>query len=443
MNDEQIELSEKIVKSLEQIKTFNNKEKKLVYNLPDLLINCTKDEIEGLIYKICQEHEDKANDKDFIESEILKIIVPTFCQDIIASVKYSEFNIGRNENFANKIIDIYKKREINNFEQFLKKIKKSKNVIYTFNHIFQNIFPEKSNFKYNEIDVEVILSENQVEEIISKSYEEKNEFLIIRFLEKNLDKMDNISYLINNYEAKLMNEGGRNNNNLKIIFLVHLTRKLNKNKNEKNAINTEELISNLDESYDIIFIDNLKSERNDFINILDIKDSQQLINSIVKDFDSFFDKILNKIISYLDYVFLNKFSPIDLKQYTNIILSKLILNKQDPIVIFLRKHLIEFTLKNVNKIDFIPKVFTGKIFQNDDIDFFQVLETYIFYELSIKLLSIVNYIEKNGLFSCLLVNEKNKDIMRNKIIKEQIEALFEVDTTTLIKPINQLRANKK
>ena len=437
LNNEQIELAEEIVKSLEQIKTFNNKEKKLVYNLPDLLINCTKDEIEGLIYKICQEHQDKANDKDFIESEILKIIVPTFCQDIIASVKYSGFNAGKNENFANKIIDIYKKREINNFEQFLKKIKKNKNVIYTFSNVFQNVFQENNNFKYNEIDVEVILSENQVEEIIAKSYEENKEFLIIRFIEKNLDKMDNISYLINNYEAKHLR-----NNNLKIIFLVHLTRKLNKNRNEKNMISTEELISNLDDSYDIIFIDNLKSERNDFINILDIKDPTKLINSIIKDFDSFFDKILNKIISYLDYIFLNQFSPINLKQYTDIILTKLILNKEEIIVKFLREQLIEFTLKNVSKIDFIPKVFTGKVFQNEDIDFFQVLETYISYEISNKLLNIVNYIEKRGIFSCLLISEKKEIIFNNKIIKKQIEELFEVDITSLVKPIYQLRANR-
>ena len=80
--------------------------------------------------------------------------------------------------------------------------------------------------------------------------------------------MDNISYVINNYEAKYINRN-RNNNQiqLRIIFLVHLNRKLNSNKNEKSIIATEELISNLDESYDVIFIDNLKSERNDYINI--------------------------------------------------------------------------------------------------------------------------------------------------------------------------------
>jgi len=46
----------------------------------------------------------------------------------------------------------------------------------------------------------------------------------------------------------------------------------------------------------------------------------------------------------------------------------------------------------------IPKVYTSKVFQNTDVDFFQVLETYINSELSSKLLSFVYILEKRGLF---------------------------------------------
>ena len=93
-------------------------------------------------------------------------------------------------------------------------------------------------------------------------------------------------------------------NERKVIFLVHLTRKTmqktkDKNKNKNNIFSMEEIISNLDDSYYQYFIDNPRSERNDFINILDIKDSTQLLNSII-DFDKFLDKNLNKIISYFD-----------------------------------------------------------------------------------------------------------------------------------------------
>ena len=215
------------------------------------------------------------------------------------------------------------------------------------------MIPEESNIKYREVIVDSIESENKVEDIISNLYEGKFDNLIFRFLEKDLNKMNHLSYLINNYETKFkqQNEGNENNNSnqeeneniintnsknqaneRKVIFLVHLTRKIiqkskDKNKKKKNIFSMEEIISNLDDSFDQYFIDNLKSERNDFINILDIKDSTQLLNSII-DFDKFLDKNLNKIISYFDYNLLNKFSKIKLREYTDIILSKLIFDKE-------------------------------------------------------------------------------------------------------------------
>ena len=361
LNEKQINLASDLITSFENIRTFN-KEKNLVYNLPDLMINCNIDEIEGLIYKISNKYKDKKDDNDFIENEIFKIIVPTFCQDIIASIKYSGFAEGNNAERAKKILDIYKQREINNFSQFLNKMKKDKNVIYTFSNIYDIFIPEEKDIKYKEIIVENIYSENKVQEELSKFYEEDKQYLIFRFVEKDLDKMNHLSYLVNNFETKYKQKNDEealnnsnddkkiNNLNLvrkKIIFLIHLTRKNlennksygrnKKNKKNKSSYFTEELISNLDESYDKYFIDNLRSERNDFINILDIKSPTELITSII-DFDIFLDKNLNKIISYFDYNFVNKFDEITLKDYTDRILNKLILEKDNKNVKFLRKN---------------------------------------------------------------------------------------------------------
>ena len=478
LNQNQIKLAEKISDNLKLIKTFNNKEKNLVYNLPELLINCTNDEIEGLIYKICNENPDKAKDEQFIEDEILKRIVPTFCQDIIASVKYSGFNKGKNAPFAKKIIQFYKEKKINNFAQFLQKIKKDKNVIYTFSHLLDLVISEE----YKEVIVETIDSENTVEEIISSLYEKKFEYLIFRFTEKDLNKMNHLSYLINNYETKFKQQNQNNEiigNNInginddddeniintntnqnqnrhsrnKVIFLVHLTRKSvvkskednknkNKNKKQKNAYSVDEIISNLDDSYDQYFIDNLKSERNDFMNILDIKDSKELINSII-DFDRFLDKNLNIIMSYFDYNLMNKFSKIKLREYTNIVLTKLIFEKESPKAKLLRNYLIEYTKKNVKQSNIIPNVYTSKVFQNTDVDFFQVLATYMLSELSKKLLSVVTYIEKRGFFSSILINENNDEIIQNEIILRQIENVFQtMDIDKIKKPEPHLRANK-
>ena len=154
LNENQIKLAQKISDSLIKIKTFNNKENSLVYNLPELLINCTNDEIEGLIYKICNNYPDKVNDNEFID--IIKRITPAFCQDIIVSVKYSGFDKGKNEKIAKRIIIFYKERKINNFSQFLEKSKKDKNVIYTFSGILEIVIPEESNIKYREVIVDSI-----------------------------------------------------------------------------------------------------------------------------------------------------------------------------------------------------------------------------------------------------------------------------------------------
>lgn len=91
----------------------------------------------------------------------------------------------------------------------------------------------------------------------------------------------------------------------------------------------------------------------------------------------------------------------------------------------------------------IPKVYTSKVFQNTDIDFFQVLATYMLSELSNKLLSIVTYIEKRGFFSSILIKENNDEIIQDEIILRQIENVFKtMDLEKVKKPVAHLRANK-
>ena len=198
----------------------------------------------------------------------------------------------------------------------------------------------------------------------------------------------------------------------------------------------------MDDSYDILFIDNLRSERDDFINILENKNPKDLVTSII-DCDKFLDKNLNRIISYFDYNFMNKFDNIALKDYTNLILTNLILKKENKSARFLRKLLIDITLKNIDQNSMIPKVFTSKFFQSSDVDFFQVLETYMTSELSNKLLTIVNVFEKRGIFYSFLVKEKNKNIIENEFLLNQIKTEMEnIDYSLTTRPIAQLGGNK-
>ena len=144
--------------------------------------------------------------------------------------------------FAEKIIKLYKAKEIYNFDKFLEKVKKNKNIIYTFSPIFNFEIPEG----YIDIKVEEIDSEKKAEDIILNLYENKLKYLIFRFNEKDVNKMHHIDYLINKYENKSSNKI--------IIFLIHLSR-IKKNK-KIDYFYKNEFVSYLDDSYEQYFIDN-------------------------------------------------------------------------------------------------------------------------------------------------------------------------------------------
>ena len=60
LNENQMNLAQKMSDNLSIIKTFNKKDYYFTYDLSQLLINCENDEIEGLIYKISNENLEKA-----------------------------------------------------------------------------------------------------------------------------------------------------------------------------------------------------------------------------------------------------------------------------------------------------------------------------------------------------------------------------------------------
>ena len=429
LDEKQMNLAKKISDNLSRIKTFNKKDTNFAYDLSQLVINCENDEIEGLIYEISKENFEKAKDEEFIEEEILKKIVPNFCQDIIASVKFSGFNEGKSMAFAEKIIKLYNEKEIYNFDKFIEKVKKHKNIIYTFSPIFNFVIPEG----YTDIKVEEIDSENKAEEIIINFFENKFKYLIFRFNEKDVNKMYHIDYLINKYENK--------SNNKIIIFLFHLSRA---KKNKKiDYFYKNEGISYLDNSYEQFFIDNLNNEKNDFLNILNIKEKTKLINSII-DYDNFFDQILGNAMSIFDFKLIDKYSRIKENNYSEIVVHKLIYEKDNINNKLLRDYLIEYSIKKLDKKNIILYAFLSKNFQNASTDFFQLLENSLLSELCYSLSKIINYIIKKGeLFSSILIKENNTEIIQNELILKQIKNFFECLAPEFLSLLRRkLRSNK-
>ena len=73
--------------------------------------------------------------------EILNKIVPTFCQDIIASMISSNIDPKYNK-IKEMVLEIYKKSQYNNFKSFFKNIKSRKNIIYTFSKSSEKLFED-------------------------------------------------------------------------------------------------------------------------------------------------------------------------------------------------------------------------------------------------------------------------------------------------------------
>ena len=467
LSEEYVEIGKKIFSDIEKISTFN-KNKKLIIDLGHVLINCGLEEIEGLIYKIINDKKNaeflqdktKKEKEDFIVEEVYKVIVPTFCQDIIASVKYSGFE-ARNRPHANIIYDIYRKSARNNFEHFLKDSTKSKAIIFTFSNtsgeLLNNRILGKNNIEYSsetikENMIDSIKSEKQIEIIMNDYYGDNSQnLLVFKFREKDLDKMNHISYLINNYESKLRKQRDQeenendnfeeeniniindineiNTNNevsiKKIVFIVHFSRKMkSKNQNANNEIYVRNMVSNLDQSYYQLFIDNLHGKDEDFINVISSSNGAELFEKII-DFDKFIDKSIYRIMTYFAYNLSNETSDINNKNYIKQIVEQLTEKKSNPNVKFLREKIIESIKKESMSIgNIIPKVFVSEGFQKNDIDFYEVIRTYSYSCLSKTLLKIINMAEKHNIISPLLFNSSDKNVDNDLIFKNQVIKYF-------------------
>jgi len=139
LKKEYIDEAEKIyilVQSFANPNLQENNKIDIKFNLNNLLINCDKEEIQGIIYNKFSEYE--KNKKILLVQDcqdlVLEKIALTLPQDIIFLLKHSGFE-QIYPNMADKIIGFYQKGEHANLLKFLKTMKNTKNVIYTYTSI--------------------------------------------------------------------------------------------------------------------------------------------------------------------------------------------------------------------------------------------------------------------------------------------------------------------
>ena len=328
LNDEEKNLAKEIYDIVMKLITFE----KSKIDLNKHLFNFNLEELEALVYKFSKQKKYINQNIDIIY-EVFKKIVPTFTEEIIASIFVSGFKEEKKD-IADKILDIYSEYHPSNISDFLyNKVFQQKNVIYTFSSISDdllfvnnkkkednekddeninkieenasdnedgnkiniindgmniiNINDEDKDIEFNkentvEIYVEGIKSILDLEKMIDEFLNEENKNLfVLRFSnkEKDLNKMNQINYLID--DCLLKNKNINDNKNEKkinldkkyFIFLVYLIRDENNFVLNNHDVLLPGIISKLTNNCHHVFIDNLSAKTYDFIKTLTLQDN--------------------------------------------------------------------------------------------------------------------------------------------------------------------------
>ena len=449
LEEKDIEIAKKIGTYLGLISSFN-KNKKLKIDLEKLLINCEQHNIEGLIFKIkndllnktknnkennnednnADNKEDK-NEKHWILKEgpeyednmikeVLKKIVPTFCQDIIASILILEKKLKKYNKIKDIIIDIYKQSNHHNFELFFKNIEMRRNIIYTFSKVTENLldpgkeienkfgkFTSQSIIKEN---IESINSENDLIFILKSFTNSNKKILVLQFTERYLNKINSINYVVNNFHKEIKNLDDKI-----IIFLIHKQRIM---KIKKKKI-VPDYITLINEDYYQIFIDNLQGNEN--LNVMQImqKKNEDLAKDYMENSD-FIEKKIYTVLNYLKYTVLYETKDLNMRNFTTEIAQKIINSKYVKELI---THNIKLQGKSVKGI--IEDVFISDTMEVNDVDFFEVVNSKLGSFFCNYLLRIIFFSLRDSVLIPLLNNTHFDLITENEYFKNLINEYFD------------------
>ena len=352
-------------------------------------------------------------------------------QDLIILINYSDYNYILKSGY-DKINEYYKNCLHSNFIEFLKIMKKNKNIIYTFSRYYEKLLSylnndflietkkfgkiSKSNIK--EIELCSINKENELEKEFENLKNEKNKNKNIIIFKLKSYESETIDYLNSFIKEK---ETETENNYLKnkiFIFIIYLKRK-NENEYEDELYDT---ISFLDEQFDQIFIDNLNGKNENIANLIESSQKKQLfskiINLIINDnneFEFLFSDIKINIKGKIKG--LNKTN----KNYIKCIIENLSKNEY-------MKKMIQIKLKFMENEDIIEKLFKEKKIKANSIDYISEIYKYYCDQILNNLEIIILECEKNNIFSSFLnISDKNenKTIYDNRYSKIILKNIFD------------------
>ena len=427
LKEELIKASEDIFAMIWDLAKVNIQENKLKisYDIQNLLVNCDREEIQGIIYSKYSEYQKikKQLQVQDLQDIILKKISLILPQDIILLMKYSGFEQKYN-NVSDKIIQFYQKGEHCNFLNYIRKMEILKSVVYTFTSIDETILSgveeefefetkmfgkiKKKNIK--EIPISSLNSENELEAEMESIYldeEDKHKIIVFKFNPDETDIMNYVKYFIENY-VKEKNYVDENKNKHKaFIFTVHMNRIFNEDKNdpkkrkyiERNELG--EIISHLSDFYQI-FIDNLNGENISIIDIMKLKDEKLFRKCI--NVDAEFLKNIYKAFSYFSYNFTMKVEGIDQDNYPIKVIEYLKENKD------LRESIIKCVLKQkIGDKDILHEFLRKNYMTRDDIGIISAFQKYLSELFTENLTQFVFKTEKDHFLSTFIFNQFMND----------------------------------
>ena len=442
--------ADKIYKIIEDLSKPNIQDNKLSipYDLNKLIVNCDKEEIRGIIYSKVTESKEKVKVQE-LQNYVFDKISLTLSQDIILLMKYSGFQQKYN-NIADTIIADYKKGEHKNIYNFIKTMKNTKNVIYSFTSIDEPLLVNVNNefetemfgkiSKNNIKDIQIcsLSKENEVESELEKLYlDEGNKIKIVvfRFHPEETVIMNYINYLIENY-YKEKNFEEKELKKKAFIFSVHMNRIFEADKSDpkkENFIQRNELgetISYLSDFYQI-FIDNLNGDDLSLIDIMNLKD-EELFRTCL-DLDKEFMKGIYDAFSYFKYEFIFKIPGLDMNNYPLKIVKYL--NDQKD----LRESIINCILRQKNKKkEIFSEILKNKYISREDIDIISVIKRYLSELFRDNITQFVFKTEKDHFLSSFIFNQLENN---NNIINDNKEKADEVEEEMNLYGDNKIKEN--
>ena len=403
------------INTLSEPKDVNKNQ--LEVNLSKQLINFDLEEIKGLLYKYKIENNEK-KELNYIEclEYILESIVPTFSQDLIVFIKNSVFYFN-NEDFYDAIINIYNQANHKNLSEYIKIMKKQKNVIFTFSSVIDKLFQNDEIMKNKDLTFSLqtiskkIIDENDNEKIIDtflKSFKSSSNqnLLIFQISIENLKHLNHIQSLLDNF----IKENENSLTNKYFMIIIHLKRILpNLNITNNYLTSYNNLVSHLSD-YNQIFIDNLKGTHDNITNILELSNKELFLREDLYNWEKEFDKIVYPAFSTICYEIKNQSNEIDKNNYREKATQALINNKQ------LKKEIQDKIIDAINKNEksILFSVFTDKNFSYNDISFYSVLTRFMKYLHKFYFIKFIIQTEKDLMLPFLLfkkeLNESQKSL---------------------------------